>query len=354
MARTGVTYTEVANAAVQLVGQNRVPTVEQVRLILGTGSSTTIANHLKQWKANQTLTQQISIKENLPPELISLMKGLWERVVNHSEEQMAKVESGYHESIAELQEAVEKYKKNNQRWQKLYDQWLIEKNQSNVEKTTLEQALEFAQKENASLHTKQDGLHQQAQDKQERIEELNRLNKQAQLNLEHYRESAREQRLIDQQQFEQYKQQLLSETKLLTEQLVVQRDKNVALAQQFQLLEQVSAALEKNHQETQSVLEITMAKLSSVEKEKNEHYHTSQNWQSQHTILEKNLKEKADVLLNLQVDVKLLEQQLIDAKQTVKDLQGINKTLNYESLHLSQEKSHLEGQLKQMQAMLVT
>lgn len=53
----------------------------------------------------------------------------------------------------------------------------------------------------------------QLQDKQERIDELHRLHAQVQINFEHYRESAREQRLIEQQQYEQQKQELQVENK---------------------------------------------------------------------------------------------------------------------------------------------
>lgn len=53
------------------------------------------------------------------------------------------------------------------------------------------------------LDSKSDALAQQLQGKQDHIDELNRLHKQAQLNLEHYHESSREQRLMEQQRYEQ-------------------------------------------------------------------------------------------------------------------------------------------------------
>ena len=72
MSRPGITYAEVSEAAAQLLGQGRNPTIEQIRLILGTGSSTTIANHLKIWRDNQSETSLLSAKENLPDELVSI------------------------------------------------------------------------------------------------------------------------------------------------------------------------------------------------------------------------------------------------------------------------------------------
>lgn len=51
MARPGVTYSEVVQAAAELTGQGKNPTIEQVRLIIGNGSNSTLANHLRRWKA---------------------------------------------------------------------------------------------------------------------------------------------------------------------------------------------------------------------------------------------------------------------------------------------------------------
>ena len=88
MARPGVTYTDVSLAAQQLVASGRAPTIETIRIALGTGSNSTLGAHLRTWKANQNQTQQIASKENIPEELIVVLKGLWERVMNQSEDKI--------------------------------------------------------------------------------------------------------------------------------------------------------------------------------------------------------------------------------------------------------------------------
>ena len=120
MSRPGVTYSDVSQAANRLMGQGRHPTIEQVRLVLGTGSSTTIANHLKQWKISQDETSLFVIKEKIPDELISLLSGLWQRVIEQSEERLQR-------RLQEMEQELEKYKRNNKRWQKLYMQWMKER-----------------------------------------------------------------------------------------------------------------------------------------------------------------------------------------------------------------------------------
>ena len=92
MARPGVTYLDVSNAAQQLVAAGRTPTIETIRIALGTGSNSTLGAHLRTWKEKQDQTQQIATKENIPQELISVLKGLWERVMNQSEDKIQAIQ----------------------------------------------------------------------------------------------------------------------------------------------------------------------------------------------------------------------------------------------------------------------
>lgn len=138
MPRPGITYQAVATAAAQLLEQGNNPTVVLVRHVLGTGSSTTIANYLRQWKSNQIASALIAAKENIPSELIDTVKDLWEKMLNQSQEKILQLEAHYQQVIAELENEVEKYKKNNQRWQKLFNQWQQEQS---IKKRTPEFAL---------------------------------------------------------------------------------------------------------------------------------------------------------------------------------------------------------------------
>lgn len=351
MARHGITYEDVISAANTLKGQGKSVTIENVRGFLGTGSAGTINQHLRRWKEVQNTTQKMASKERLPEPLIAMIKGLWEGVLTQSTEQFGPIEAAYSQEISELKSELEKYRNNNQRWQKMFNQWQQDKAQLTNEKLTSEQALEFAHKEKHSLHAKQDGLLQQLQEKQERIDELHRLHKQAQENLEHYRESAREQRLLDQQKFEQEKQQFQLELKSLKEQLVMQQSKYSELYQQDLLLNQRYIELDKKHSQLLSSAETLKDKIQQVEKANMEHMQMSQHWQHQHKELEKKCENNTSDLIALQSDNKTLNQQLIEAKQLLRDTQDQNKLLADDKWELAQEKAQLEGQIKQMQKM---
>ena len=287
MARPGVTYQDIANAASELKGQSKNITIENVRAILGTGSIGTINQHLRKWKEAQQTTQKIASKENLPESLIALVKGLWESVVEQSANQFQVIEEAYKQEIVELKIEMEKYKNNNQRWQKLFNQWQQEKAVFKNDKLTLEQAIEFAHKENQSLHAKYDGLLQQSQEKQERITELHRLHQQTQSNLEHYREAAREQRLLDQQQFEREKQELQFELKNMKEQLAIKHHQYGELQQQNQLLSQSLMELEKHQHQIVSDNESMKEKINQLEKLHSENQH----WQQQCKEVEKKIRK---------------------------------------------------------------
>lgn len=146
MARPGVTYQDIVSAVHELNGQGKSITIENIRLHLGTGSIGTINKYLRQWREIQASTDKIPSKENLPNELVSLMKGLWESVLTQSEHQFEPVETNYLQEITELKSQLEKYRTSNRRWQKLFTSWqqeksrldnelqmLIEKSQTEIE-----------------------------------------------------------------------------------------------------------------------------------------------------------------------------------------------------------------------------
>jgi predicted nuclease with TOPRIM domain len=70
--------------------------------------------------------------------------------------------------------------------------------------------------------------------------------------------------------------------------------------------------------------------------------------------LQEKLENKTVVLCTLENDNKNLTQQLVDAKQFMNDIKDQNKLLTHEKWELAQEKSQLQGQMKQLQKMIHT
>jgi hypothetical protein len=354
MARHGVTYEEIVAAATQLKGQGRNITIENIRALLGTGSLATINKYLRQWRETQEAMQKIASKENLPENLISLVKGLWQGVITQASEQFAPQEEKYKQELIELKDELEKYQANNQRWQKLFNQWQQAKLLLDNEKLMLEQNLASVKNETTTLQAKQDNLLQQLQDKQDRINELYRLHTQAQDNLEHYRESAREQRLLDQQQFEQQKQQMRIEIKSLQEQVSLQRENLTVLQQSHQENLYKYSALEKLQHNTDQQLQHSQENLLTLEKNNAELKRSNEHWENQYLEQQKILENKLNSLADIQSEFKLTFQQLTDAKEFIKELRDQNRFITNEKLQLLQEKSQLEGMLRQLQNSIIS
>ena len=292
MSRPGVTYQDIVAATHELKGQGKNITIENIRAHLGTGSIGTINKYLRQWREMEASTGKLAASAQLPETLVSLMKGLWEGVLTQSLQRFEPIETNYNQEIAELKVELEKYRSNNQRWQTLFNQWQQEKTSLATQKLTVEQALEFAHKENQSLHDKSDSQLTQLQEKQSRVEELHRLHLQTQANLEHYRESAREQRTLDQQQFEREKQQLMFEIKNLKEESVIQKAKHAEMKQQFNLLTHSHAELEKQYEQSIHSAKTLTEKVEHLNKETIELQHTSKHWQQQCKVTEQKLENK--------------------------------------------------------------
>ena len=77
MARIGVSYETIKHTAVKLLSQGTAPSVQKIREALGTGSNTTIAEHLKTWREEYASKEIHHLPANMPKELISAIEVLW-------------------------------------------------------------------------------------------------------------------------------------------------------------------------------------------------------------------------------------------------------------------------------------
>lgn len=352
MARLGVTYTDVANAANHLLGQNRAPTIELIRNVLGTGSTTTIANHLRQWRLEQDGTTSVAAKEQLPQEFIALMKGLWQRIQAHAAEQITQAQQISEQIITQLRQEAEKYKNNNQRWQKMHDVWLKEKDTLMNEKSSLEQTIGSLTTDHAALLAKLDTQHHQLDEKQERINELHRLHQQAQENLDHFRESMRIQRAVDEQRYEQQLNHAESLVKNMEQQLAVTTHEKTTLQSQLDQIKKDQIILQKSYEGLNVHFTNLQSQYTSLEKDHTKMKQNAALWQQQNEQLEKNIASQGAALLDYQMNNAVLNQQLSAMNNEVQELKDKNKLLAHEKWEIAQEKAQLEGINKQMQKMI--
>ena len=165
-----------------------------------------------------------------------LIKGLWERVLQETQTQINVIEQNADNNLNNHTQQIETLTQENKQMQQQYNQLLQKEQHINDDKLALEQAFIRFQNDQIALQTEAKTFNQRLLDKQEIVDELQRLNQQVQNNLDRYRETSREQRLKEQLQYEtqikyleQSTQQYLQENDHLKEQLKFDRDQLVQL-----------------------------------------------------------------------------------------------------------------------------
>ncbi len=209
MGRAGIGYSEIEEAAHRLQGQGKAPTVDSIRALLGTGSKTTIANHLKAWRASQSEQEG-----QLPQDLSALVKGLWERLHAQADERIKVIQITMEEKIKEAQISIDQLQKE-----------LLETNTALIEEKLLKESEKLNKEELSTLyhHEQQalvqlmeryEGMERQLKNAKEENARLHQLAHTMQKNLEHYQQAMQqlqtEQTLAIEQQRIEYKNQLAS------------------------------------------------------------------------------------------------------------------------------------------------
>lgn len=103
MPRVGVDYETIKHAAVKLLSQGHAPSVQKIREVLGTGSNTTIAEHLKMWREEHASKEIHHLPANMPKELICAIEVLWQTAMDQAAQQLASIKH-------DLNEAQEKFR----------------------------------------------------------------------------------------------------------------------------------------------------------------------------------------------------------------------------------------------------
>lgn len=102
MPRIGIDYETIKQTAVKLLSQGTAPSVQKIREVLGTGSNTTIAEHLKVWREEYANKKIHYLPDNLPKELISALEVLWQIAMEQASNQLAAIKT----DLSEQQEKI--------------------------------------------------------------------------------------------------------------------------------------------------------------------------------------------------------------------------------------------------------
>lgn len=332
MGRIGIGFEEVAETALQLQAQGKMPSVDAVRNVLGTGSKTTINQHLKQWRAQQGAAQG-----SLPAELVTVVTGLWDRLQAQAQLKIDTITTAHLAECEDWQTTLSLSRQSlletEQRYDELDSRYQAEsKRADNLEAEYRQIKQAFLQ-----LQERHDASQNQLTDAKVENARLHQLASQIQTNLEHYQQAIEQQRI--EQALEAEKQHADFFT-LLTQ----ERDKANTLS--FEL-ESKNKMLEGTLAELVNVRKLVeVLRGTSVQLENEKLIVNERNKHLEQIIDTKNRAEEAEKLQTQSYIAQLLQQNQ-RLQTTVEHLLKKQENLEGEKIVLKKENSQLHLALTQ-------
>lgn len=343
MGRNGVTFHDIADTVPKLIEQRKTPSIDNIREYLGTGSKSTIAKLLREWKAQQGLRPEDD--SHLPPDLTEIVKLLWDRLRQKADTQIANERQAFDAKITETQQQYHQEHRLHKDLQRKHHALEEQLHQQTEENKQFKATLIIEQQEKVKLTERVASLESRRQENIAENERLHQLLKHAQDSLEHYQTATQqvrqEQSLLIEKQRGEYEQKLIQ---WQTQAQTAVNEKSI-FETRYQQLHQVHEVLEKAHNALvlqQSPLKIAHDQLQQ------DHKKLSQQYQQQAQQLE----TKQHAIIELQVTLKTDANKIAGLEETLKKANDKIDTLRHELLFVSQEKANLEGQFKQLQTML--
>jgi chromosome segregation ATPase len=341
MGRIGINFDDVKEKAYQLQGRGKSPTVDAIRDLLGTGSKSTIAQHLKTWRAEEK-----NGEGNLPQELLSLVTGLWERLSAKTEQRIIDIQCENEEKNKLLQQTlIQTQNDQAQLKSKLHFAEETSAAEQRIITETKNQLTHYMQ-EHEKLNEKHKTSIKQFEDSKADNARLHKLASHIQTNLEHYQNSMQE--LRTEQNLTIEKQQAIFQQQItdLQQEIVLCRSQRQESDKQLSHKTQELQQLHEKYHSLQSAHE----KLAQENKEtaqeliiSKERYKQSQNTLN---IQEEKLKNDAMKMLELEKQIVLLTEKTNNLEKDLKKSEEKIENLRHEKMFLVQEKSELQGYLK--------
>ncbi|UYG01810.1 DNA-binding protein [Halomonas sp. LR3S48] len=107
MARSGVQYEDVQQAIETLLAKGDAPSVQKIRDVLGTGSFTTISDHLREWRFQREANRDLPASHAMPEPVLKLAESLWHMAQESAGEALAGYREEADRRVAEAQAAMQ-------------------------------------------------------------------------------------------------------------------------------------------------------------------------------------------------------------------------------------------------------
>ena len=197
MGRAGITYTEVARAANELIEAGQTPTIERIRGHIGSGSYTTIAAYLKKWKAEHP-TDQLAKTEGIPPALITTIKEIWTQLTKETNQRSQEIQATADEQIQSERnlriDAENSAQQHKQAYQDIKDQFTQLTEQHDKLQDQLQKQVQTIKERDVKINHLNDTINTHQSENKQLHDLIDKLHK----NLEHFQNTTAKQRQQEQ------------------------------------------------------------------------------------------------------------------------------------------------------------
>ena len=342
MARPGVTYCDISRAAEAVKARGSEPTIDRVREQLGTGSKSTIAPLLKQWRNNAALNESDA---GLPSDLISAVKSLRDRIQKASEEAVEQAKQDYQSQLQTLEHTLADTQK--ELSETLGRERILNQQVTDLEANSrkLNGELNGLESRFAETESERNALQTRVQELKETVSELKGENRAVRDHFEHYQQRTAEDRRLERDQFQSQLRQLQSQAESLTEQLTHSQNEKAGYRVRYETAQEQAEKVAYENQELRHRLESFSSTIKKLE--------------SDCSIKDKEIVESERNISQLAVEVRGLKEQLARKSVTLEsfetDLRKIREYADHleaENKEIAEEKAVLQGRLVQLQASL--
>jgi chromosome segregation ATPase len=352
MSRTGITFEEVKKAIAELQGRQKNPTVDSIREILGTGSKSTIARFLREWRAQHGLS--IDSDGRLPSDLLGIVNGLWDALQNKADTQIGQYRLEVDAQTVQIQQQLAQAKQLEASLQQTIHTLEEQLHQQNEGMQQLKARLMTESQEKIKMTERAASLESRCQENQAENQRLHQLLKHVQENLEHYQAATQqlrqEQSLTIEKQQNEYEQRL---SQLAAQANAAVSEKSVVEAQYGQLAKAHESLMAEHKTLKQENSEIqSQHAILKMMHEKIQHDRDAIKEKNQAQLTE--LTALQHTVMELQFNMKSRDEKISSQEGVIVRANDKIETLRHENQFALQEKAGLEGQLKQMQAMLAS
>lgn len=344
MARTGVQFLDIEKAALELQGIGKIPTVDGVREILGTGSKTTISKHLRAWRVKQT-----EVEGSLPHELAALVTGLWRKLHTEADQRIEEIEADHQKQRQEHSQTLTQL---HQTQSELKKQLHHHEEMAATEcsaKENLSKQLQKKQLEYIQSHEQSQGVTRQLEASQAENTRLHQLTQHIQANLEHYQQEMHQHQLKQSMQTEKQLAFYTQEISVLKQQLHSQYNQLKPLERENEKLSTTLDQLENQHQRLQSQFETMQQQLQDVNDQKNNLIERNKVTCETLGSVQNKLDSVSEQRRELEIKMAVLSAHNERLQKDLSQTQDKVETLRQEKLFLIQEKSQLDGFIKKME-----